>query len=101
MNASLKGFEVIQEILAPRWIPEILQQISQGKSSYSQILSAIEYLSKTELTRKLKFLLDKGVIKKVDSADGHAHYQLSTFGQELDHIFNHLAELGERYKSLN
>lgn len=90
------GFEFIHNIIKHRWVPEILDSIFRGHSSYSRILEDNEYLSKAELNRKLAMLVENDVIIKKLTAQ-KSEYQLSELGFELDHIFKHFHDIGNKY----
>ena len=90
------GFQLLHSLIRMRWITEILYSINVGNTRYNQILGSIEGMSHTELNRKLALLLERDVIVK-ETSGGEIHYQLCDFGEELIHIFNHLAELEQRY----
>ncbi len=90
------GFEIVQDLIKLRWIPEILKSIHLGNKRYKDILNSIPYMSHTELNRKLAILLDRNVIEKiVDGSD--SYYSLQNFGKDLVHIFYHLEDLEEKY----
>ena len=95
-----EGFQLIHEIMKLRWIPEIITSIGHGSKHYSEITSEIDGISNTELNRKLAFLLEKSVIKKLDESTVRSAYVLTEFGLDLDHIFNHFVEMGERYHTI-
>lgn len=97
-NKIFNGFEIVQDLIKLRWIPEILKSMEDGNRRYTDILDSIEYMSHTELNRKLALLLDKKVIRKVGEDDGD-YYELEEFGEDLIHIFYHLEELEEKYFS--
>ncbi len=90
------GFELLQDLLKLRWVPEILKSIDGGNHKYSEILSSIAYMSHTELNRKLKILLERQVIEKIDD-EGEVGYDLLEFGEDLVHIFYHLEDLEKKY----
>lgn len=90
------GFEMVQDLIKLRWVPEILKSINLNNSRYSEILSSIPYMSHTELNRKLLILANRNVIKKEESEDG-IYYYLKDFGKDLVHIFYHLEDLEEKY----
>lgn len=94
------GFELLQDLLKLRWVPEILKSIDQGNSKYTEILRSIDPMSHTELNRKLKILVAKGVVGKNQMA-GQFQYELLDFGQDLVHIFYHLEDLEEKYSRAN
>lgn len=91
-NNIFNGFQMIQDLIKLRWVPEILKSLDAGNHRYSEIQSSIPHISHTELNRKLSTLVEKGVIAK-----GDLHYILLDFGDDLVHIFNHLENLQEKY----
>lgn len=90
------GFQIVQDLIKLRWIPEILKSINLGNKHYSQILRSIPYLSHTELNRKLNILIEKKAIEKVEK-DNSIYYFLLDFGKDLVHIFNHFEDIEEKY----
>ena len=96
MSRTNEGFELIHDLVKHRWIPEILDSISSGKEAYTQILNDHEYLSKTELNRKLALLLEKKVLVR-QTQDKKTVYKLLDFGKDLDHIFKHFEDIGNKY----
>lgn len=91
------GFEILQDLIKLRWIPEILKSISMGNSTYTSILKSIPYLSHTELNRKLNILIKRKAIVK--EGDKLTCYQLQDFGEDLVHIFYHLEDLEAKYQN--
>ena len=91
------GFELVQEIIKLKWVPEILAAISEGYNGYNEILDSIPFLSNTELNRKLTVLVEKNAVEKCILADNRTSYSILPFGKDLDHIFKHLADLEEKY----
>ena len=95
-NKVYNGFEIVQDLIKLRWVPEIIKSIKIGNCKYNEILRSIPYISNTELNRKLTVLIDKKVINK--AADGYSSdYSLLGFGEDLAHIFNHLECLEDKY----
>lgn len=94
MTEYQKGIEIVQDLIKKRWIPEILHSIKLGNQTYTEILNSIEYLSQTELQRKLKVLEEKNCILKNVEETG---YILTEFGNEIDHLFQHVFDLGQKY----
>lgn len=90
------GFEIVQDLIKLRWIPEILKSIDLGNHRYSDILRSIPYISHTELNRKLSILTEKNVIAKTVEGN-NTYYTLLNFGKDLIHIFYHLEDLEEKY----
>lgn len=94
MKEYQRGFEIIQELIAKRWIPEILYSIAKGNNKYTSILNSISFLSQTELQRKLKALEEHRCLNK-DRERGE--YYLTDFGMEINHLFQHFYDLGRKY----
>lgn len=90
------GFQIVQDLIKLRWVPEILESIEVGNERYSQLLDSIQYISHTELNRKLNILVEKEVIEKTTNGR-NTYYTLLPFGKDLVHIFHHLEELEEKY----
>jgi len=91
-----ESFEEVHGMVRSRWIPEILDSIKAGNHSYGEILDSIEFISGTELNRKLGLLVEKGALNKREEAN-RSHYELLDLGEDLHHIFYHLVELEEKY----
>lgn len=97
MNQKMsKGFELIHDVFRLKWIPEIIDSIAAENNRYSDIAGNIEYMSNTELNRKLAMLQEREVIVK-DIIGGKEGYYLTSFGKDLNHIFNHFIEMSEKY----
>ncbi|WIV11785.1 winged helix-turn-helix transcriptional regulator [Proteiniborus sp. MB09-C3] len=90
------GFQIVQDLIKLRWVPEILKSIQIGNQHYSEILRSIPYMSHTELNRKLNVLIEKNVIEKTVE-DKTISYSLLSFGKDLVHIFGHLEDLEDKY----
>lgn len=95
-NKVFSGFEIVQDLIKLRWVPEILKSIELGNHRYSEIMKSIPYMSHTELNRKLSVLIEKKVVDKV-AEDNNICYFLLDFGEDLVHIFNHLEDLEDKY----
>lgn len=93
MNEYSNGLELIEDLFTKRWIPEIIHSISMGNKNYTKILESIDFISHTELNRKIKLLLDYDVIKKDDDKT----YNLTEFGFDINHIFGHIYDISEKY----
>lgn len=95
-NKVSNGFQIVQDLIKLRWVPEILKSIYSGNQRYTDILDSIPYMSHTELNRKLSILAERKVIDKTVEGD-NTYYSLLNFGKELVHIFYHLEDLEEKY----
>ena len=96
MSQTTEGFKIIHDIIKLKWVPEVLNAIGTDGATYSEILRSIDYLSNTELNRKLAILLERKAVEKVET-EGHSRYQLLPFGKDLDHIFRHFRDIEEKY----
>jgi DNA-binding HxlR family transcriptional regulator len=95
-NNISNGFQIVQDLVKLRWVPEILKSIHLGNQRYSEILISIPYISHTELNRKLSILVKKNVISK-STDENNIYYSLLNFGKDLIHIFYHLEDLQDKY----
>ena len=91
-----EGFELIRDIFRLKWIPEIIESISNDHVRYTDISDNIDYISNAELNRKLLILQERHIIVK-KSLDGKDGYYLTELGEDLDHIFNHFLEMSSKY----
>ncbi len=97
MNTQMnEGFQLIHDIFRLRWIPEIIGAIAEEKHRYNDIAGHIEYISNTELNRKLALLQERQVIEKLSDEEKEGYY-LTQFGKDLNHIFRHFIEMSEKY----
>lgn len=93
------GFQMVQDLIKLRWVPEILKSIDLGNHQYTDILNSIPYMSHTELNRKLIILMDRQVINRLEE-ENKPSYHLQEFGKDLIHTFYHLEDLEEKYFQL-
>lgn len=98
-SSQLSCFQIVEDLIKLRWVPEILKSLAGGNQRYSEILKSIPDISHTELNRKLIILREKSVICKQEK-DKKIYYSLLGFGEDLVHIFNHLEDLQEKYIAL-
>ena len=95
-NKIANGFQMVHDLIKLKWVPEILESIGSGNFRYNEVLQSIQYISHTELNRKLAMLVEREVIGKEVSGQ-NTSYKLMAFGKDLVHIFHHLEELEKRY----
>ena len=95
IRSQANCFQIVEDLIKLRWVPEILKSLAMGNQRYSEILKSIPDISHTELNRKLIILREKNVIGKEE--EGQIVYSLLNFGKDLVHIFDHLEELQEKY----
>lgn len=93
MDTYQQGLEFIQDLITKRWVPEILYSISMGNHTFTSILNSIEFLSQTELQRKLKLLEEYQCVHKDEEL---VEYYMTEYGEEVHHLFQHVFDLGQR-----
>lgn len=91
-----EGFQLIHDIFRLKWIPEIIDSLAKGNYRYTDIAENIEYISNTELNRKLAMLQERRVISK-STVEGRDGYYLTEFGEDLNHIFIHFIDMSDKY----
>lgn len=96
MSQTTDGFKIIQDIMKLKWVPEILSSIDHEGTTYTEILNKVDYLSNTELNRKLAILVERKAIKKVEE-EWHTRYFMLPFGNDLNHIFRHFQDIETKY----
>lgn len=97
MNAKMsEGFQLIHDVFRLKWIPEIIDSIATDNNRYTDIAGNIDYISNTELNRKLAMLQEREVITR-EIIDGKEGYYLTSFGKDLNHVFNHFIDMSEKY----
>lgn len=86
------SYRYVQDILKLRWVAEVVEVMAEGGSHYSSITGRIDYLSHTELNRKLAILLDRQMV--VRQADGS--YHLTDKGWQLYAIIQQIEIAGQQ-----
>jgi len=86
------SINIVQNIVSKSWTSEILFSINHRHHRYTEILNCIPYISSTELRRKLKLLLQYGLILK----DEQGEYHLTLLGQDMMDIMIKASRLAER-----
>lgn len=95
-SSIIQGNEYIQSLIRSKWVPEIIHGLSSENDRFSQLKRYIQEIGDTELKRKLRNLVQAGVVEK--SGEGHnVRYCLTPFGHELEHLFAHIRDIGNRY----
>jgi DNA-binding HxlR family transcriptional regulator len=89
------------EILAERWTPLIVRNISLRSHSFSEIHRGIPRVSSTLLAQRLRALERAGVIERVAAPTGHgSRYYLTSAGQELAEVVLQMGTWGARWLDL-
>ena len=86
------------EVLFEKWTILILREFLMGTTRFNDFQRAISRISPTLLTKRLKYLEEKGVIvrKQVSGQRGH-EYRLTPAGKELEPLLENIAVWGMRW----
>ena len=86
------------EVLFEKWTILILREFLMGTTRFNDFQRAISRISPTLLTKRLKYLEEKGVIarKQVSGQRGY-EYRLTPAGKELEPLMENIAVWGMRW----
>ena len=86
------------EVLFEKWTILILRELLMGTTRFNDFQRAISRISPTLLTKRLKYLEEKGVIvrKQVSGQRGY-EYRLTPAGKELEPLLENVAVWGMRW----
>jgi Predicted transcriptional regulators len=79
------------EIIGAKWTALILRDFTSGPKRYSELQQSLDINPRT-LSQRLDMLVRENVLEQ--SAN---YYQLTTKGQDLIPILEHMAAWGDRY----
>lgn len=86
------------EILTERWTLLVLREILLGSRRFNDLRKGVPLMSPTLLSKRLKFLLDTGVIKRRRSPSGKGwEYEPTNAGKELQPVVEMLGVWGQRW----
>jgi DNA-binding HxlR family transcriptional regulator len=86
------------EILTERWTLLVLREILFGSRRFNDLRKGVPLMSPTLLSKRLKFLLDTGVIKRRRSPSGKGwEYEPTNAGKELQPVVEMLGVWGQRW----
>jgi DNA-binding HxlR family transcriptional regulator len=89
------------EVLAERWTPLIIRNLSLNCHRFSEIHQGCPRLSTTLLSTRLRTLERDGVITSVESANGRGRrYYLTPAGEELAEVVAQLGVWGARFREV-
>ena len=96
-----EGLRLIESILGGRWSPMILFAIEEGAERFSDIKAGIEYISDTELQRKLNALIQSGLVIKTNPPidTRKSEYRLTDFGGEITHTLRHILSISVKHSA--
>jgi DNA-binding HxlR family transcriptional regulator len=86
------------EILAERWTPLIIRNLSFGASTFSDIAHGVPQMSSSMLAKRLRELERAGVMVRTVKENGLGHhYALTEAGRDLGPLLEAFADWGERW----
>jgi DNA-binding HxlR family transcriptional regulator len=86
------------EIVGDKWTVLILRELLLGSTRFSELQRGLSRISPTLLSKRLKMLEHKGLLrKKSPPGQRSAEYHLTRSGRELQPLIEHLAVWGMRW----
>jgi DNA-binding HxlR family transcriptional regulator len=86
------------DVLGERWTLLVVRALLQGATRFSDVQRALSRISPTVLSKRLRGLVDAGIVVQKRSPAGGGHeYRLTPAGRELAPVVMHLAEWGMRW----
>jgi DNA-binding HxlR family transcriptional regulator len=101
-RAVCESFQHAAELVARRWVPQIVWVLLGGPRRYSVLRAAIPEISDTVLSDRLRELEAKGIITRVvtPSTPVLIEYALSERGHDLAKVIDGLATWADRWASV-
>ncbi|WP_084863600.1 winged helix-turn-helix transcriptional regulator [Salibaculum halophilum] len=85
-------------MLEPRWTMLILCEMWSGSTRFSEIQRGVPGMSPSLLSKRLREMTDKGLIKRFDATDkGGARYATTAMADELEPVVNALGSWAHRH----
>jgi DNA-binding HxlR family transcriptional regulator len=85
------------EIVAERWTPLVLRELICGSHRFSDMQKGVPLMSPSLLSRRLKELIDAGIVEKRKGRGPGYEYHLTEAGEELQPVIMTLGEWGYRW----
>lgn len=86
------------EVLADRWTPLILRELTLGNTRFNEIERCLPGISRSLLVQRLRHLERKGVLQRVPIAPGRgSEYHLTPAGKDLEPVIMALGEWAVRW----
>lgn len=84
------------EVFAERWTPLVLRELVVGSRRFSDLQRGVPLMSPSLLSRRLKELVDAGVVER-RAGRGGPEYHLTEAGEELGPVIMGLGRWGQRW----
>ncbi len=85
------------EIVCKRWTVLILRELLCGTTRFNDLRRGVPRMSPTLLSKRLKELVEAGVVEAVGGSKGPAEYRLTPAGEELRGVVMDLGGWGHRW----
>jgi DNA-binding HxlR family transcriptional regulator len=86
------------EILCSRWTVLVLRELLSGTTRFNELRRGVPLMSPTLLSKRLKGLIDAGVVETIRAGQpGVVEYKLTKAGEELRGIVMSLGVWGQRW----
>jgi len=86
------------EVICSRWTALVLREMLCGSTRFNDLRRGVPRMSPTLLSKRLKELVDAGVIAAIPASDsGIAEYKLTKAGEDLRGIIMSLGIWGQRW----
>lgn len=85
------------EVLCERWTLLVVRELTAGSRRFNELRRGLPLISPTLLSRRLKQLVDAGVVRRAFDDDGGKAYELSNAGFELQTLVECMATWGHRW----
>ena len=96
-----EGLKLMESIIGGRWNPLILFELEEGAKTYTDIKNSIDYISDTELQRKLSALMDNKLVKKDSMNEARkGEYTLTPYGVDIAHTLRHIMDISVKHRTL-
>lgn len=84
------------EIVGERWTPLVLRELMAGGRRFNDIHNGVPRMSPSLLSKRLRTLQTAGILER-RRVDSRIEYTLTTAGEELLPVIEHLAIWGKRW----
>lgn len=96
-----EGLRLMESVIGGRWNPLILFELEQGARTYTDIKNNIDYISDTELQRKLNALIDSKLVTKENAAETRKNeYALTPYGADITHTLHHIMDISIKHRAM-
>ena len=101
-RAVCESFQMAAQLVAKRWVPQIVWVLLGGARRYSLLRDAIPEISDTVLSERLRELERSGIVTRVvtPSTPVLIEYTLTERGRDLTGVVDGLSSWAERWSAV-